>query len=328
MSEPQPVAGDAMGLFGLVQPEMQAVDRLITSVVTQEDLLVQRVADHLLQAGGKRVRPALVLMAGRVEDRPSEHLVPIAAAVELIHMATLVHDDIIDRADVRRGRPALRQAFDDQVAVLSGDFLFARAFQILGATGRPSVVATAADVVHAMCVGEIRQNLDHGRIATVAEYLRRIEAKTATFLAASCRLGALATNATAAHSDALFRFGWHVGMAFQLIDDLLDIVADPAKLGKSVASDFAQGVITLPVIYALERTDHREELLASLNRCQDPSDRRHVIEILDQTGSLSAVRAQAEGMVEIAIDALDDLPAGPARTALETLARFVATREF
>lgn len=319
-----------MSLFGLVQPELDAVDRLIREVLTEEDPMVQRVADYLQQAPGKRVRPGLVLLGGHAARPEPEtaRLVPIAAAVELIHLATLVHDDIIDRAETRRGQPALHRAFNDQVAVLTGDFLFARAFQLLAGTGHPDVVAEAANVVHTMCVGEIRQNLDHGRVATEAEYLRRIDAKTAQFLATSCRLGALAVDAPAAVREALTAYGWHIGMAYQLVDDLLDVVADPIKLGKAVATDFQQGVITLPVLYGLERVEKPAVLEAALAEAQDPRRHAEAVRLLTETGALDDVRALAERMAAEAVRALDPVPAGPAREALVVLARFVVVRDF
>jgi heptaprenyl diphosphate synthase len=323
-----PKTGVQAGLFSLVDPEMEQVEELLEQVVRDENPLVEQVAEHLRRAAGKRIRPALVLLAARVAGGPAPNLVPIAAAVELIHMATLVHDDIIDRAETRRGQAALRKAFNDQVAVLAGDFLFARAFQLLAETGSPPVVRTAADVVHAMCVGEIRQNLDRGQVATEAEYLLRIEAKTATFLAASCRLGALAAQGDALALEALTGYGWHVGMAFQLVDDLLDLTADPATLGKAVASDFQQGVVTLPVMYALDHSDHGEKLRAALEDPGSPGAWDLITGVLDESGALSYVRDKAQGMIELALQALAPLPVSAAHVALDTLARFVVAREY
>jgi heptaprenyl diphosphate synthase len=323
-----PKAGDAVGLFQVVEPDMEQVDALITQVVQDENPLVERVAAYLREAAGKRIRPALVLLSGRAVDRPSVHLVPIATAVELIHMATLVHDDIIDRAELRRGKPAVRRAFNDQVAVLAGDFLFARAFQLLAETGIPAVVRTAADVVHTMSVGEIRQNLDRGRVATEDEYLLRIEAKTATFLAASCRLGALAVGADALTLEALTAYGWHVGMAFQLIDDLLDVTADPATLGKAVAADFQQGIVTLPVMYALAHSTRARDLEAMLSAASGDTAVDEIHALLEEAGAIQYVRDKADHMVRLGLEALAPLRPSDARDALEALARFVVAREY
>jgi len=323
-----PKAGDAVALFHVVESDMERVDALITQVVRDENPLVERVAQYLREASGKRIRPALVLLSARAVGRTAPHVVPIAGAVELIHMATLVHDDIIDRADLRRGRPALRRAFNDQVAVLAGDFLFARAFQLLAETGLPPVVRTAADVVHTMSVGEIQQNLERGTLTTEAAYLSRIEAKTATFLAASCRLGALAVGADALTLEALSTYGWHVGMAFQLIDDLLDVTADSATLGEAVAADFQQGVVTLPVLYALAHSARGDELRRALLAAPEEGRLAEVREVLEASGAIQYVQEKAHHLVRLGLDALAPLPPSEAREALSALAHFVVAREY
>lgn len=323
-----PKAEAGLHLFDVVEPEMQQVDALLDRVVSDENPLVEQVAAYLRAAAGKRIRPALVLLSAAAAGADPAQSVPIAAAVELIHMATLVHDDIIDRATLRRGRPALYRAFNEQVAVLAGDFLFARAFQLLADTRQPSVVRTAADVVHAMCVGEIQQNLERGTPPTEAQYFSRIEAKTATFLAASCRLGALAADAEPAVVEALGRYGWHVGMAFQLIDDLLDLTADPEILGKEVAADFRQGVVTLPVMYALSHTRYPEELKAVLSSPETRTATEAITGLLEESGALHYVQERAHTLVQEAKAALAGLVPSPARDTLMRLADFVVARRF
>jgi heptaprenyl diphosphate synthase len=327
VSKPEAAGHEALSLFSLVEPEMRLVGRQIEAVVRDENRLVADVAEALLAAPGKRLRPALVLLAGQAAGAAGAILLPTATAVELIHMATLTHDDILDRADWRRGEPSVRAVAGDQVAVLAGDFLFARAVQLLASTGRPAVVAEAAEVVHAMCLGEIRQHQDHGRRPTEAEYLKRIEAKTATFLAICCRLGALAADAGPQVSDPLYRFGWNVGMAFQLVDDLLDLVADPDKLGKAVAADYVQGVVTLPVVYALEQSRDAREL-AGLLETGRPADLPRVRLILAESGALDYVRAKIDQYRSEAERALAELAPSPAARALGVLAAFVVTRDF
>lgn len=327
MSKPEAAGSEVFGLFNLVEPEMRLVARQIESVVRDENRLVAEVADALLKAPGKRLRPALVLLAGQAAGAASAIVLPTATAVELIHMATLTHDDILDRADWRRGEPSVRAVATDQVAVLAGDFLFARAVQLLASTGRPAVVAEAAEVVHAMCLGEIRQHLGHGTRPTEAEYLARIEAKTATFLAICCRLGALASDGGEAVSEPLYQFGWHVGMAFQLVDDLLDLLADPDKLGKAVAADYVQGVVTLPVLYALSESRDAAELEALLERGLS-SDLPRIRLLLRESGALDYVRGKIDGYRAEAARALAELPPSPAVRALDVLASFVVTRDF
>jgi heptaprenyl diphosphate synthase len=327
MSEPKMAPGALGDPFQSVADDLAIVDARLHDVLRQENPLVQRVADYLLAASGKRVRPSLVILTARAAAGEVPPPIPVAVAVELIHMATLVHDDIVDRGEMRRGMPSLRAAFNDQVAVLAGDFLFARAFEILAGTGQPKVVDLAARVVHVMCAGEIQETLEVGKVPSEEEYLRRIEGKTAHFLAASCRLGALSVRAAPSIREALTDYGRHVGMAFQIYDDLLDLVADPVKLGKAVASDFSQGVMTLPVIYALDRSSRASELVDALSS-QDEAGRQAALAILEETGAIRDTERMAEAHVAAAVQALLILPKSGARDALEQLAGFVVARHY
>jgi heptaprenyl diphosphate synthase len=244
----------------------------------------------------------------------------------MIHMATLVHDDIIDKADVRRGMPAVRSRFSDPVAVLSGDFLFARAFQILASTRRPEIVDLAAEVVYVMSTGEISQHLDHGRIASEAAYWRRIEAKTGFFLETCCRLGATASYAPPAVQDALGRYGHHIGLAYQVVDDLLDWTADPKVLGKAVGEDLTAGVYTLPVIHALEHPLYGVPLRDVMEN-NGASMVDEVRQILWDSGSIDHCRLRAEEHLDKARAALRDLPAGAERDELIEVADFIGVRD-
>jgi geranylgeranyl pyrophosphate synthase len=327
MSEPQAASQTGLAPFALIGAELAEVEHRLKEVLAQENELVQRVSDYLLKAPGKRVRPALVLLSARALGKKPPASVGVAAAVELIHMATLVHDDIIDRGEMRRGLPALRRAFNDQVAVLAGDFLFARAFQLLAQTSNPALVGVAADVVRTVCVGEIQETLEVGQPISEAAYLTRIDAKTAALLSASCRLGALAAGGGPRQVEALALYGRHIGMAYQLYDDILDLVADADQLGKAVAADFTQGVYTLPVVYALERWPDANGLRAVLGR-GDAEARSAARRILEETGALDDARRLAEGHVAEALASLRMLKPGPARAALEQLAGFVVTRPY
>jgi heptaprenyl diphosphate synthase len=306
---------------------MEAVDQRLKEALEQHNPVVREVSDYLQQASGKRLRPALVLLAGRVgkeRDLPFD-LVDVAAAVEMIHMATLVHDDIIDKADVRRGQPAVRARFSDPVAVLAGDFLFARAFQLLASTRRPELVDLAAEVVYVMSTGEISQHLDQGRIASEEAYWRRIEAKTGFFLETCCRLGARASYAPAKVQDALGRYGHHIGLAYQVIDDLLDWLADPAVLGKAVGEDLAAGIYTLPIIHSLEESKARRELRELLS--QDTVAVDEVRRILVSTGATDYCQRRAQEHLDAARQALVDVPAGPERDELYEVADFIGVRD-
>lgn len=316
-------------LFSLIADHMAAVDERLNEALQQHNPVVREVSDYLQQTSGKRLRPALVLLAGGVAepDRRSLDLVDVATAVEMIHMATLVHDDIIDKAEVRRGQSAVRSRFSDPVAVLSGDFLFARAFQILASTTRPELLDMAAEVVYVMSTGEISQHLDQGRIASEEAYWRRIEAKTGFFLETCCRLGGTATYASNEVRDALGRYGHHIGLAYQVIDDLLDWVADPSVLGKAVGEDLALGVYTLPIIHALEHPGWGDELRQVLAH-DELGGLDAVRRILHSSGAIDYCRGRAQEHVQKAQRALDSLPLGAEREELARVAEFVGARQY
>ena len=294
--------------------------------------LIENVAQYLLVASGKRLRPALVLLSGQFgSELPAarqEKLVQVATAVEMIHMATLVHDDIIDDAVLRRGMPAVRSQFSDTVAVLAGDFLFALAFRLFSSTGDLAIVDIAARVVHVMCVGEIHQSMDHGQIATEDAYWRRIEAKTGFFLETSCRLGAIATGVPERIETLLGGYGHHIGLAYQVVDDLLDWLASPETLGKAVGEDVAAGVYTLPIIYALQQDRVGYQVQKILSGPHPETQVEELRHLLEKSGALQYAKSRAGYHIDQALDKCRQLPGGPAQRALEELAEFVLAREF
>ena len=306
---------------------MREVDLMLADALKRDNLLMVEVSDHLLEASGKRLRPALVLLCGSFAGEHSERLTRVATAVELIHMATLVHDDIIDDAALRRGVASARDRFGDPVAVLAGDFLFAKAFQLFASVNDPRVVNEAAEVVGVMCSGEIQQQLDQGRVASESEYFARIEAKTARFIEASCRLGAMAAGLERSAEDLLARFGHDMGMAFQVIDDVLDWSEDGLQLGKSVGEDIAQGVYTLPLIYALQQAQWADELQAYIAQAKERPLAR-IRQMLKASGALEYAKNRAIGLKDSAMAALAGLPRGASRDSLEELAQFVVDRNY
>lgn len=307
---------------------MQQVDRRLAQVLKHENPLVERVSEYMLNASGKRLRPALVLLSGLFGSAPRATMIQVGAAVEMIHMATLVHDDVIDEADLRRGLPAVRTQFSNPVAVLAGDYLFATAFEMFAETGSTEIVSAAARVVHVICSGEIAQNLDRGRVATEEDYWRRVEAKTGFFLEMSCRMGAMASGADTKTVAVLSRYGHHIGLAYQVVDDLLDWVADPGKLGKAVGEDVAIGIYTLPIIHALSQEAYREPLQDLLQGVDRAGSIDAIRRILGDSGSIGYARGQAESHIERALEEADRLPGGEAKEALKELAKFIVARDY
>lgn len=281
-----------------------------------------------MQGGGKRLRPALVLLGGRfcLPEDP-ERVVGLATAVELIHMATLVHDDIVDRSTTRRGQDTVNARWGDRMAVLTGDYLFGCAFTLVAEWGNGAVINNLSRCVMEMAKGEI---LQFGRVRrfreTEADYLEWIERKTALFIAESTQMGALATGAPEEIVGSLWRYGRALGLCFQIVDDLLDLTASTERIGKPAGGDIRNGATTLPLIHALRESDERERLLAILKDGQSEESVREALGILKRAGSLDYATSRATSFAAAAHRELTDLPDIPARQALADMAQHLLHR--
>ncbi len=303
------------------------VEEALAVAVASEVPLVSEAAGHLLAAGGKRFRPLLVLLAGQLGDPDDPRLVPGAVAIELTHLATLYHDDVIDEARSRRGIPSANARWDNTVAILTGDFLFARASEISSALGT-EVTKALAETIAQVCEGEIREVQGIGRIdGDEARYLDVIRRKTASLIATSCRLGGMLSDAELEVVEGLERFGRALGLAFQLSDDIMDLTADRAVLGKEPGADLREGVYTLPVIYALRESARRDQLRTLLTAGPPEGDRlAAALDIVRSDGSLELARATVTEEVRRSLAEAGRLPAGVARDALVHLSGFIAAR--
>jgi heptaprenyl diphosphate synthase len=311
-----------------VRERLDRVEEELRRAVDKSDVpLVSEAAGHLLTAGGKRFRPLLVLLGGHFGDPVDPRLVPGAVAVELTHLATLYHDDVIDEAQTRRGIASVNARWDNTVAILTGDFLFARASEISSDLGT-EVTRLLALTIARVCEGQIREVQSAGRLdADEAVYRDVIRRKTAALIATSCRLGGMLSGADAGVVERLDRFGRALGMAFQLSDDIMDLVADRATLGKEPGADLQEGVYTLPIIYALRDSARREELRALLGERPLPGDRLSAaLDIVRADGSVDRARASVASEVRGAVIEAEGLPEGRARDALVHLAEFIAAR--
>lgn len=314
-------------LFLGMEADLARIEAFVADALQSEGPLTGEVAVHLLAAGGKRVRPAMVMLAGLAAGARREKLIPVAAAVEIIHMATLVHDDIVDGSKLRRGLPSVHAKWGEASAVLIGDFLFARGFTILGRTGDNRVVRVMSDVVSRMCAGEMQELADQWRPLDEAAYLDRIDAKTAYFIAECCRLGAIVAGAPAAVEEALAGYGSAVGLSFQITDDVLDLQGDAATLGKPEGADLRAGVVTLPVIHAIQNAPEGEELAALLAEHRiDDQDIERVRTITARAGSIAYTRARSAEFARLAQEHLAALPRGAARDTLAALAGYLVDR--
>jgi heptaprenyl diphosphate synthase len=310
-----------------LRERLDDVERSLAAAVVSDVPLVSDAAGYLLAAGGKRFRPLLVHLAGHFGDPEDLRLVPGAVAIELTHLASLYHDDVIDEATTRRGIPSVNARWDNAVAILTGDYLFARASEISAALGH-EVSRLLALTIGQVAEGQIREVAGTGRLdAGEDHYLDVIRRKTASLIATSCRLGGMLSGAEEGTVDGLERFGHALGMAFQLSDDIMDVTADRATLGKEPGADLREGVYTLPVIYALRESARRRELRALLSAGPPDGDRlAQALDIVRFDGSLSQARAAVTEEVRRAVAEAEALPAGVARDALVHLSRFIAAR--
>ena len=282
----------------------------------------------LFAAGGKRVRPALVLLTARMGAYDLERLTPAAMAVELVHAATLVHDDVIDRSPTRRGKPSVAAALGDEPAIVVGDYYFAKAYEQAAMSKSPDVVAILANAVMHICAGEVRQQSIRYRYSTgVEEYMRRIEAKTATLLAACCDIGALLSEVGDAQRDAVREYGRLLGLAFQIADDVLDYVGSEDETGKPSGHDLAEGFATLPLMLALQDpmvAASISHLLAD-GRALSPDE---AARIAARVRASDAPRTAIERARVLASDAVANLEGlGPSKAALVALADYVVSRK-
>lgn len=300
---------------------------LAKAVQADSDLLAQ-TSGYLLSAGGKRFRPMLVLLAGYFGDPSDQRLIPGSVAIELTHLATLYHDDVIDESDSRRGIPSVNHRWTNTVAILTGDYLFARASEISSDLGT-DVTRLLARTIATVCDGQVREVSTSGRLDQVTEefYLGTIQRKTASLIATSCRLGGMLSGVAPEHLDTLERYGDAVGMAFQLSDDIMDIVSSADELGKEPGIDMREGVYTLPVLAALATGPRREELSSLLSMgAPDGRALERALEIVREDGAIDLARQAVTARIATAKHLASTLPEGPAQDALGGLATFLAAR--
>ncbi len=327
----QPAAGPFERLVGLVSEDLARVNVLIRERMASEHApRIPEISAHLIEAGGKRLRPILTLAASRLCGYRGGDHVKLAAAVEFIHTATLLHDDVIDESRQRRGRATANLLWDNKSSVLVGDYLFARAFQLMVETGSIRVLRILSDASAVIAEGEVLQLTASRDLATdLARYDQVIRGKTAALFAAATEVGGVVSAVGDDAVEALRVYGDGLGMAFQLSDDLLDYGGQSATLGKDVGDDFREGKVTLPVILAHARGDEaaREFWRRTVARGrQEPGDLEQALDHLHRTGALAETQAAARRHADRALTALRAFPPGPVRAALEDIAEFVVVR--
>jgi geranylgeranyl pyrophosphate synthase len=284
----------------------------------------------LFAAGGKRIRPALVLLAAKIGRYDLERLNPAAMAVELTHAATLVHDDVIDRATMRRGRPTVAASLGDEPAIVVGDYYFAKAYEQAASTQSPEVVTILADAVMKICAGEVRQQaIRHQYHATLDEYMPRIEAKTATLLAACCDIGALLGGLEAAPRSHLRDYGRLLGLAFQIADDVLDYTSTEVEVGKPIGHDVAEGFATLPLMMAMEELSIAGRLLPLLRSGHELTavEAEQVVALVRSSRGPQRALESARSLASDARNELVTMGGGEAVETLSALTNYVVSRK-
>jgi octaprenyl-diphosphate synthase len=322
---PRPVSALARGI-DLVTQDLEQVERALGRLLESTVAILPKISSHLVEAGGKRLRPLLTLLAATAADARGDHAITVAAVGELIHTATLLHDDVVDTGEFRRGRPSARLHFGNGLAVLAGDFCLARALEAIASTRDPEVVARLAATVTRMAEGEIAQLANAGATLDRSGYYTIIDGKTATLFAWCAAVGGLTTSAL---DDPLTDFGRELGYAFQIADDVLDYTASADTSGKTPARDLRDGKITLPLLLACEADPELAEVVRDALDDGPPLDEAVVERILARVAATDALATSsriAERHAAAAIAHLDALPPSPARAALIDLAKASARR--
>lgn len=320
----------AFELFPEIREDLHLVEEELQKAVQAPDELLTETSGHLLHAGGKRLRPAFTILAGKFFNYDINKLLPLAVALELIHMATLVHDDVVDASMTRRGIPTVKANWGNQISIYTGDYLFAKALLLIASCNNLDVAKILANVSVEMCQGEIQQIVStHNPRQHLKDYFYRIKRKTALLISASCQLGAIACGAPKEYVRALTLYGHHLGMAFQITDDILDMIANQQELGKPIGGDLRQGIITIPIIYALEHSPNRQRLVEIIEKKEkSEAEILEAIKLIDESGSFDYSFELAGKYVAKAKKQLAKLPDVPTKETLTTIADFVNYRKY
>ncbi|HWS39714.1 MAG TPA: polyprenyl synthetase family protein [Arenimonas sp.] len=312
----------------LARDEMQQVDTLIRARLSSEVLLINQISEHIIAAGGKRLRPLLTVLAAKAMGYNGQQHTALAAIIEFIHTATLLHDDVVDESDLRRGRKTANALWGNAPSVLVGDFLYSRAFQLMIELDSMSIQKRLADTTNQIAEGEVLQLLHvHNPNIDEATYRHVIERKTAVLFSAATGLAAHIANASEAMQNQMNAFGMHLGLAFQIADDVLDYTGDAEALGKNLGDDLQEGKATLPLIHALSLANETvQQRLRDIIEQGDAKAMPEVLTAIEQAGSLQYSLEQAQQHARLAKQALNDVPESEWKQALLNLADYSVTR--
>lgn len=316
-------------LYSDLRPELDMIEKELEVAVGSNSLLLNEASLHLLQAGGKRIRPVFVLLAGKFGDYNADVMKQVAVPLELIHMASLVHDDVIDDSEMRRGQTTVKAQWNNSVAMYTGDFILARALEYITVIEDPKIHGILSKTMIEVCRGEIIQIEDKFKLdQSMRDYLRRIKRKTALLISSSCELGATVSGTDAETAARLRRFGYFIGMSFQITDDILDFTSSDEELGKPAGSDFIQGNITLPVLLARKDPAIYTRLKDALGKDLADSERMEIVKLIRNSPALQEAKVISDQYLEKALKELSHLPKGPANKTMRKIALFIGKRKF
>ncbi|MBL0318128.1 MAG: polyprenyl synthetase family protein [Alphaproteobacteria bacterium] len=317
---------------GLIASDLAAVDQRILSLAEKRAPLIGTLLHHILSSGGKRLRPMLTLLSAQAFNYKGQYHIDLAASIEFIHTATLLHDDVVDGSMLRRGKPTANDVWGNKASILVGDFLLSQAFELMVGTGSISVLDILSRTSSIISEGEVLQ-LSNERNLRITEdtYIHIITAKTAALFSAACEVGAVIANRASHEQAAMADYGLNLGIAFQIADDTLDYSAEQAKLGKTVGDDFREGKVTLPIILALKQATPTEELFwhqVITTGEQHQDDLQVALKLLQEKNIIEASLDIAKDYVNKALQSLANMPASPAKDAMLLLAQFAVNRAY
>jgi len=315
--------------YGFLKKDLNTIETALNETIQAKHPILRNASTQLLEAGGKRIRPVFVLLSGRFGDYDLDRLKTVAVSLELIHMATLVHDDVVDDSTLRRGKPTVKQLYGNRVAMYTGDYILARALESITDIQDPRIHQLLSKTLVDVAVGEIEQiKYKYNWDQQLRDYLRRIKRKTALLIATSCKLGAIAGHASDKNAQRLYQYGYYIGMSYQIIDDILDFTASVKELGKPTASDLLQGNITLPVLFAMQDepfNTHLRETFAHPDSVSE-HDLNELITMLMNTDAIERSYEISDRYLDKALKVLDKLPNQREKGTLQAIAGSIGNR--
>ncbi|EQB36108.1 MULTISPECIES: heptaprenyl diphosphate synthase component II [Virgibacillus] len=315
--------------YGYLRKDLEEIESSINQMIQADHPVLREASTELLKAGGKRIRPVFVLLSGQIGTYDLERLKIVAVTLELIHTATLVHDDVIDDAEIRRGMPTVRQLYGNRVAMYTGDYILARALEEITLLRDPKIHRLLSKTIVEVCKGEIEQIKDKfDWNQDLRTYLRRIKRKTALLIATSCKLGAIASGVNEKDAHRLYQYGYNIGMSYQIIDDILDFTSSEKELGKPAGNDLLQGNLTLPVFMAMKDESLRNKIKNLFHTDQTVSEAevKVIVQDIKNTSAIEDSYAISERYLNKALQKLNEIPNSRSKNTLLEIGKYIGKR--